>query len=253
MTRNERVIRLGLLSAGISRDTRDNVLNPTRGQLISADHSLAAAPLGGNESFNKFFGTYQRYQTIDPGVPGLGGATIALSARVGLASVFRVADRNRDGAISESESRLPISERFFSGGATTIRGFRFETAGPQEVLEARPGRGCDQPARPCDLPTLVPIGGDALAILNLELRYPLTERLRFVPFYDLGNVFRRVRDLHLRGMTNTIGLGLRINTPIGPVGLDYGFLLDPPGFPAASGALIRQPRGVIHIRLGQSF
>ncbi len=253
VTRNERVIRLGVLSAGISRDTRDNVLNPTRGQLISADHSLAAVPLGGNESFNKFFGTYQRYQTIDPGIPGLGGATVAISARVGLASVFRVADRNRDGAISESEARLPISERFFSGGATTIRGFRFETAGPQEVLEARPGRGCDAPVRPCDLPTLVPVGGDALAILNFELRYPLTERLRFVPFYDFGNVFRRVRDLHPRGMTNTVGLGLRINTPIGPVGLDYGFLIDPPSFPAASGAMIRPPRGVIHIRLGQSF
>jgi outer membrane protein assembly complex protein YaeT len=253
VTRNERVIRLGLLSAGISRDTRDNVLNPTRGQLISADHSLAAVPLGGNESFNKFFGTYQGYRTIERGTPWLGGTTIAFSARVGLASVFRVADRNEDGLISESETRLPISERFFSGGATTLRGFRFETAGPQEVLEARPGRGCDAPGRPCDLPTLVPIGGDALAILNFELRYPLTERLRFVPFYDLGNVFRRVRDLQPRRMTNTVGVGLRINTPIGPVGLDYGFLIDPPAFPSASGALIRQPRGVLHIRLGQSF
>jgi outer membrane translocation and assembly module TamA len=54
-------------------------------------------------------------------------------------------------------------------------------------------------------------------------------------------------------MTNTVGLGLRINTPIGPVGLDYGFLIDPPSFSAASGAMIRPPRGVIHIRLGQSF
>jgi outer membrane protein assembly complex protein YaeT len=253
VTRNERAIRLGMLSVGISRDTRDNVLNPTRGQLISADHSLAAVPLGGNESFNKFFGTFQHYQTLEAGTPLLGGTTLAVSARLGLASVFRTADRNKDGVISESEQRLPISERFFSGGATTLRGFRFETAGPQEILEARPGRSCTLPARPCDLPTLVPVGGDALAILNLELRYPLTERLRLVPFYDLGNVFRRVSDFSFSRLSHTVGIGLRINTPIGPVGIDYGLLLDPPTYQSTTGALIRQPRGVFHIRLGQSF
>lgn len=257
VTRNERAIRLGMLSVGISRDTRDNVLNPTRGQLISADHSLAAVPLGGNESFNKFFATYQRYQTLEGGAPLLGrtlrGTTLAFSARVGLAATFRTADRDKDGTISESEQRLPISERFFSGGATTLRGFRFETAGPQDILEARPGRSCTLPARPCDLPTLVPVGGDALAILNFELRYPLTERLRLVPFYDLGNVFRRVSDISFRRLSNTVGLGLRINTPIGPVGIDYGLLLDPPSWSSATGALIRPPRGVFHIRLGQSF
>lgn len=257
VTRNERAIRLGMLSVGVSRDTRDNVLNPSRGQLISADHSLAAVPLGGNESFNKFFTTYQRYQTIEAATPLLGRlldrTTFAFSARLGLAGVFRNADRNKDGEISESERRLPISERFFSGGATTLRGFRFETAGPQEILEPRPGRSCALPARPCDLPTLVPVGGDALAILNFELRYPLTQRLRFVPFYDVGNVFRRVSDFSFRRVTNTVGLGLRINTPIGPVGVDYGLLLDPPSYQSAAGALIRQPRGVFHIRLGQSF
>ncbi|MFM8394590.1 MAG: BamA/TamA family outer membrane protein, partial [Acidobacteriota bacterium] len=138
-------------------------------------------------------------------------------------------------------------------GATTLRGFRFETAGPQEILEPRPGRSCALPARPCDLPTLVPVGGDGLAILNFELRYPLTQRLRLVPFYDVGNVFRRVSDFSFSRITNTIGLGLRINTPIGPVGVDYGLLLDPPIYQSSSGALIRQPRGVFHIRLGQSF
>jgi len=109
------------------------------------------------------------------------------------------------------------------------------------------------PKSPCILPTLVPTGGDALAVFNFEMRYPLTSRLRLVPFYDLGNVFRRARDLNFGNMTNTVGLGLRINTPLGPVGVDYGFLLDPPIFPTASGAFLRQPRGAIHIRFGQTF
>jgi outer membrane protein assembly complex protein YaeT len=252
-TRNERAIRLGLFSLGLTRDTRDSVLNPMRGQLISADHSIAANIFGGNESFNKFFGTYQAYKTLPAGVPLLANSTLAFSARIGMASVFRVADRNNDGMISESERRLPISERFFSGGATTLRGFRFETAGPQEILEPRPGKSCDLGVKPCDLPTLVPIGGDALAIFNFELRYPLTQRLRLVPFYDAGNVFRKLGDFKFNNMTHTVGIGLRISTPLGPVGVDYGFLIDPPAYTTATGALIRQPRGAIHIRLGQSF
>jgi outer membrane protein insertion porin family len=254
-TRNERAIRLGMLSLGVSRDTRDNVLNPTKGQLVSADHSIAARVLGGTESFNKFFATYQRYRTLDQFTPLLGPSTLAFSARIGLASVFGDADRDT----------LPISERFFSGGATTLRGFRFETAGPQTVVEPalKAEDRCDNPDRkdvtkPCVLPTLVPLGGDALAVFNFELRYPLSRRLRLVPFYDLGNVFRRARDFRFGAMTNTVGLGLRINTPLGPIGVDYGFLIDPPSFltmPDANGmrATLRQPRGAIHIRFGQTF
>lgn len=255
VTRNERTVRLGIFSVGISHDTRDNLLNPKRGQLISADHSLATVALGGNESYNKFFGTYQRYYTLSPETPLLKDSTLAFSARLGVAATFRDADRNGDGVISESERRLPISERFFSGGATTLRGFRFETAGPQGILESRGSR--PDPNDPTkmliELPTLVPLGGDALTIFNLELRYPLTRRLRVIPFYDVGNVFYRVRDLNWAHMTNTVGLGLHINTPLGPIGVDYGFLLDPPAFTTASGAILRQPRGALHIRFGQTF
>ncbi len=253
VTRAERAIRLGMFSAGFTHDTRDSIINPTTGQLISADHSIAARIFGGNEAFNKFFGTYQAYKTLDPDFPLLKNSTLAFAARIGLAAVFRDADRNGDGTIDESEQRLPITERFFSGGATTLRGFRFETAGPQDILEPRPGKSCDTGVRPCDLPTLVPIGGDALTVFNFELRYPLTQRLRLVPFYDLGNVFRRVGDINFSNMTHTVGLGLRINTPLGPVGVDYGFLIDPPVYVTADGARLRQPRGAFHIRLGQSF
>jgi len=253
ITRNERAIRLGMVSLGFTHDSRDSVLNPTRGQLFSADHSLAANLFGGNESFNKFFGSYQRYKTFAPYTPILGATTLAFSARIGLAATFRDSDRNNDGQISDSERRLPISERFFTGGATTLRGFRFETAGPQDVVFD--STQVLDPTKPFILPTLVPVGGDALAVFNFEMRYPISDRFRLVPFYDLGNVFRRVGDFSWPGMTNTIGLGLRINTPLGPVGFDYGFLLDPPVYqvPGVPGAFIRQPRGAFHIRFGQTF
>ena len=242
-----------MFSVGFTHDTRDNVLNPANGQLISVDHSIAARFFGGNESFNKFFGTYQRYKTFATFAPLLGNTTFAFSARIGGGDTFRDTDRNHDGIISDSEKRLPISERFFSGGATTLRGFRFETAGPQDVLFN--SNQNPKPGQPFILPTLIPVGGDALAVFNFEMRYPLTQRLRLVPFYDLGNVFRRINDVSWKNMTNTVGVGLRINTPLGPVGVDYGFLLNPPSFavPGVPGAYLQQPRGAIHIRFGQTF
>lgn len=237
ITRNERAIRLGQLAAGFTRDSRDSAINPTTGQLVSADYSFAARYLGGNEAFQKFFTTYQNYRNVK-------GSVLAFSARIGLAATYSVVDRDGDGVITEPERRLPISERFFAGGATTLRGFRFEQAGPQGILEPRNAN---------ELPTLVPLGGDALTVFNFEFRYPLTRRARIVPFYDVGNVFRRVQDISFSGMTHTVGLGFRINTPIGPVGVDYGYLLDPPFFTTATGGVIRQQRGVFHIRIGQSF
>ncbi len=237
--RNDRPIRLGLYSTGFTRDTRDSALNPTRGQLFSAEHSVAAGIFGGNESYNKFFGNYQYYRTLPQSTPLLRDSVLAATMRIGLAAPFNV---KTTGTFDDKS--LPISERFFAGGATTLRGFSYEQAGPQAILE---------PRTPNELPVLVPVGGNALTIFNFELRYPLTRRLRLVPFYDLGNVFPLVSDIRFGGMTNSVGLGLRINTPIGPVGVDYGYLLDPPSYVTASGAVLRQQRGVLHIRFGQSF
>jgi outer membrane protein insertion porin family len=232
----------------LTRDTRDSALTPTRGQLLSAEHTIASRIFGGNEAFNRFFGTYQAYKTFEPSTPFVRDSTFAFSARIGLAAPFRVPMTN-----SLDDKLLPISERFFAGGATTLRGFRFEQAGPQIILESRvePTRPGEPPA--LVLPALVPRGGNALTVFNFEFRYPLTRRVRLVPFYDVGNVFSLVRDIRFKDMSNTIGLGLRFNTPIGPVGVDYGYLLNPPSFLTQGGATLRRPHGVIHIRIGQSF
>ncbi len=244
IARNEQAIRLGLFAAGLTRDTRNSALNPTTGQLISVEHSIAYRPFGGNESFNKFFANYQKYYQLAQTTPVLRDTVLAFAARLGLAAPFSIRGSGPNGEITEADRQLPISQRFFAGGATTLRGFRFEEAGPQGILEPRNAQ---------ELPTLVPVGGDAMVILNFELRYPLTKQLRLVPFYDLGNVFSKVSDINFGGLTHTVGLGFRINTPIGPVGIDYGVLLDPPIFTSATGVILRQSKGVIHIRFGQTF
>jgi outer membrane protein assembly complex protein YaeT len=244
IARNAQAVRLGKFSAGFTRDARDSALNPTKGQLISFEHSLAARPFGGNEAFNKTYINYQRYQQLSAQTPVLRDSVLAFAGRLGLAAPYSIRGSGANGEITDADRQLPISERFFSGGATTLRGFQFEQAGPQAILEPRNEE---------ELPTLVPLGGDALFVMNFELRYPLTTQLRLVPFYDLGNVFRRVRDIQFKNMTHSIGLGLRFNTPIGPVGVDYGYLLNPPSFTSAGGMVVRQPKGVFHIRFGQTF
>lgn len=229
--------RLAILSAGFSRDNRDNPINPTQGYLFSADYNFATKLLGSNAAFEKLFTNYQYYQQLKV-VPGLRQTILAFSARIGLAHSF---DRQPSSS-SSVVGLLPFSERFRSGGSTTLRGFQFEAAGPQQVLEV--------PGAP---PQLVSIGGNAVTVFNFELRYPLTNRLQVVPFYDLGNVFRQVKSISFGQMTNTVGLGLRFTTPIGPIGIDYGYLLDPPSFSTSTGGLLTPKRGVIHIKIGQSF
>jgi outer membrane translocation and assembly module TamA len=112
-----------------------------------------------------------------------------------------------------------------------------------------------------------------LAVVNLEARIPLTKSIRMVPFYDGGNVFRRVGDIfnppdvpagdvvrqNLRVLwSHTIGLGLRLKTPVGgEFGVDYGYLLNPPRFviPQNVGpnTIYQLRKDQIHFRFSQAF
>jgi outer membrane protein insertion porin family len=102
----------------------------TRGEFLSLDYSLALRQLGGKLSFNRFQGIYRRYYKINR----LRGTVFAGNFTLGLANIFNPRDRDGNGVIDEIDFTLPISERFFSGGSTTLRGFRFEEAGPRQVI-----------------------------------------------------------------------------------------------------------------------
>jgi outer membrane protein assembly complex protein YaeT len=286
--RPDQAVRLSRFGASLARDTRDRQFDPTRGDFLAVDYALAARALGGNLSFSKLNLTYRRYKALGR----LRDTVLAASVQLGLASLFQTRDRNGNGLIDAADRRLPISERFFSGGATTLRGFSFEEAGPRIVAPfctfgPQPGPVGNTNPPPAFLPPCgtfrdregelvavnpftVPIGGNAVAVVNLEARVALTRNLQAVPFYDGGNVFDRARDLFRPGRceagrdpnscqrwTHTVGLGLRLKTPLGSVGADWAYLLNPPEFvvPQFGGgtAIHRLKNNQIHFRFGQTF
>jgi len=305
----DRKVRLARIGASLVRDTRQrcekgllarsfdedevpgkpgevcryNQLDATRGEFLSVDYAVALRQLGGNLSFNRFQATYRRYYKVS----ALRDTVFAGNMTLGLANLFNPRDRDGNGVIDEIDLTLPISERFFSGGSTTLRGFGFEEAGPRQVVIPE-GEFRDSKKNLVFLnPFTVPVGGNALAVLNLEARIPVTKSVQAVPFYDGGNVFRRIGDLfgkedttpvpagdilaainkaNLRAhWSNTVGLGFRLQTPFGgALAIDYGVLLKPPEFlipqRAPNGidftgtpAIFRLRHGNLHFRITQTF
>jgi outer membrane protein assembly factor BamA len=307
----DRAVRLSRLGASFVRDTRErcergllgavrdpdeetgapgevcryNQLDATRGDFFNIDYAVALRQLGGNLSFNRLQATYRRYHKVN----ALRGTVFAANATLGLANLFNPRDRGGKPGIDEIDLTLPISERFFAGGSTTLRGFSFEEAGPRQAIIPK-GQFIDSNKKVVVLnPFTVPVGGNALAILNLEARIPVSRTLQLVPFYDGGNVFRRVGDLfgkhnntpvpagdviaaidaaNLRARwANTLGLGFRIQTPFGgALAIDYGYLLNPPEFlipqrgPTGgpddfngTPAVYRLKRTQVHFRFTQTF
>ena len=107
-------------------------------------------------------------------------------------------------------SDLPLFDRFFLGGISSLRGYRYHDVGPHEDDE--------------------PIGGNTMWFGTLEYSLPIVpalERLRFAVFYDIGNVYEDAYSFtkrpEQRVYNDNWGLGLRLNIPrLGPLRLDYG-------------------------------
>jgi outer membrane protein insertion porin family len=126
---------------------------------------------------------------------------------------------------------LPASERFFAGGDTN-RGFALDQLGTSETIDADG----------------FPIGGNALVILQTELRAPY-KSLQFVGFFDTGNVFARPSAVNLTEMRSAIGFGIRYRSPVGPIRVDLGFKLRRHDIVPGT----REPLTALHISLGQAF
>jgi outer membrane protein insertion porin family len=267
---NARNTVLEIIARGDVEDPcRYNAVDPTKGSYITAEYNFSAPFLGANIGFNKFQASVNKFYTF----PRLKNTTLAGRAILGVGNVFRNGDRFDEATYPGLQGILPISERFFAGGANSLRGFDFESAGPRVVVFPEGQFFNDQGEQVPVTPFTVPFGGNALVVVNLEARIPITNAIRVVPFYDGGNVFRSIKDLfnspdipetdvfrrNLEAKwTHSVGLGLRLKTPIGgEAGVDYGFLLNPPSFiiPQQVGppGIYTLPKGQLHFRFSQAF
>jgi outer membrane protein insertion porin family len=200
-------VRLSGFAASYTRDTRDNSLDAQKGIYESFELDFNPSFLGSSVDYSKLTAQAAYYKKIPHEI------VWANSLRIGTAKPF-------------NGSHVPISEAFFSGGGSTLRGFPLNGAGPQRTITI-----CGDPADPstCAL-TTVPVGGNQLFIVNSEFRIPLPVKkgLGVVAFYDGGNVFRRI-GFHGQ-YTNSLGFGVRYATPVGPIRVDIGHNLNaPPG------------------------
>jgi len=220
----DRHVRLSTLSGTYVRDTRDQALDAHKGMYQTADLGFNPTALGSSVNFARLRAQQAYYKGVGKGI------VWANSLRIGVEQEI-------------AGSRVPVSELFFSGGGSTLRGFPLNGAGPQRSVTV-----CGNPSDPSTCALIrVPTGGRELFILNSEFRIPvpIKKGLGLVGFYDGGNVFEHVgfRDFG-SNYTNSVGVGLRYATPIGPVRVDLGH-----NFNALSGIKATQ----IFVTLGQAF
>jgi outer membrane protein insertion porin family len=224
-------VRLSAFSGSVVRNTRDDAFEPTRGTLLSFDATLAAQAIGSEVGFVKGFWQAFVYKQV----PKFSGAVVAAGARLGLANGFRQVVQQPDGSVTVIDQELPASERFFSGGDTSVRGFALDQLGSASVLD----------------PNGVSNGGNGLVVFNAELRMPLWKKrsLGGVVFVDTGNVFARMADMDLAQLRTTVGVGARWKSPVGPLRLDFAWKVHPITF----GNGTREKGFAWYITIGQAF
>jgi len=244
------------------RDRRNSASDPSRGDFDNVDVSMAMKAIGSSANFIRVYLQNSTYSPIGRRL------VFARSTRFGIQTPYG----------NSLSTDIPLPERFFAGGGTSLRGFGLNQAGPRDRV------------------TGFPIGGQAMLIFNQDLRFPMHlpligDRLGGAVFYDAGNVFPSIRKITLRTsppvptigtipgpnnlpttvcLTNcanemnyfshTVGFEFRYGTPIGPVALDLGYQLNPARFVSpvtVNGnpgvAVSRVPRFQFFVNLGTTF
>ncbi len=236
------------------RDRRNSVSDPSRGDFVNVDVSMAMKAIGSSANFIRVYLQNSTYHPIGRRL------VFARSTRFGIQTPYG----------NSLSTDIPLPERFFAGGGTSLRGFGLNQAGPRDPV------------------TGFPIGGQAELIFNQDLRFPMHlpligDRLGGAVFYDAGNVFPSIRKITFRTappaptfdpnnpnepnyFSHTVGFELRYGTPIGPVALDLGYQLNAARFVFQSGGtcpatptaaclttLSRLPAFQFFINLGTTF
>jgi outer membrane protein insertion porin family len=166
-------------------DTRDNPLLSRRGQRVTFSPLITGGFLGGDIQVYGWDLEGSQYFHLP------WDTILLINGEIGTVSQW--------GAGNE----VPIFERLFLGGSNNLRGFPFREVGPKENGE--------------------PIGGQTMARATFEWTFPIIEKARGAVFYDMGFVNSDAWSFGFNNMASDIGIGIRLDLPIGPLRLDYGY------------------------------
>ena len=246
--------RVGTPNFVYIRNRRDNDLETTRGSYTTVEGGVAASYFGSEADFSRVLVKNSTYYSL--GRKRDRRFVFARSTSVGVENPFGntvVIDPTQTA--STNNTLIPLPERFYSGGGNSLRGFGLNQAGPRDPF------------------TGFPVGGSAVFVNNLELRLPyvampyLHDNIGFAFFHDMGNVFARPQEMlpslgrwhqpdpavcfqeitHLQCnfnyVSHAVGVGLRYQTPIGPLRFDIGYNLNPPAFSSYTNITINTVNG----------
>ena len=182
-------------SLSVAHDTRNNQFDPTKGTYVFVTGDLAGGIFAADRDFYRIQTGASAYW------PHLNGLVLEARARTGFVNEYGDA------------SAVPIFERFFGGGAGTIRGYEERDVGPHDATSGDP------------------IGGETIILGSLEEVITLVRDERSRPiikasvFIDVGDVYQGMSN-YAETLKTGVGVGSRITTPIGPLRLDLGFPMD---------------------------
>ena len=196
----------------LTQDTRDKMINTTRGNYGSLSLNVAGGPLGGDNNYyqmefrgSKFFPIAEFQEQV-----------ISLIGRVGVTESFGASAKSQTKTINYFDSQgvaqtqsfsyipdVPFYDRFFLGGPQTLRGFEFRTVGPKDASGE-------------------PIGGKTYGFVSLEYSFDVVKPVRFAFFYDGGFANKDAYDFSPAQYNDNVGLGLRLFVAGAPLSLDFG-------------------------------
>lgn len=193
------------LSLFASNDTRKNYFNPMNssvtelGLTFSSSHGFSKEGIAENTQYFTLITSWKRYQPMD-------------FKFIHKKLKFTFANRIKIGTIWEvgSKGTIPISDLFFAGGATTVRGYPEQLLGPLSFKTDG---------------TPIALGGKLIFLANAEIRFPLIWLFVGEIFFDGGNVWREITDFRAKETKFSTGAGIALVTPIGPIRFDYGIKL----------------------------
>jgi outer membrane protein insertion porin family len=194
----------GFLSLSAIGDERDSFTDPHRGIFWTGTTELARTGLGSDVNYMRLYGQFFAYVPLGPLVWAQG---------------------YRAGTVPGTDPLLLIEDRFRAGGSSTVRGYEQNGLGVQDDA----GNS---------------LGGQAVAIFNQELRFPIWKSLQGGVFWDAGNVWLLSRLFDVKDLRHSVGAGLRYVFPFGPIRVEYAWIL---------GRKEGEPKGRFVFGLGHAF